>query len=106
MNQHDDDSTDWMIEDEPAPGTAAALAPSAAAGQPTAPGPAAAKPGAANAPAPWRVLIVDDDVDVHVVTKFSLSNACFMGRRLSFLHAYSGEEALTVLRANPDEDLV
>ena len=106
MNQHDDDSTDWMIEDEPAPGTAAALAPSAAAGQPTAPGPAAAKPGAANAPAPWRVLIVDDDVDVHVVTKFSLSNACFMGRRLSFLHAYSGEEALTVLRANPDVALV
>jgi PAS domain S-box-containing protein len=91
MNQHDDDSTDWMIEDEePAPAR----------------GPASAKPAAANAPAPWRVLIVDDDVDVHVVTKFSLSNACFMGRRLSFLHAYSGEEALTVLRNNPDIALV
>jgi CheY-like chemotaxis protein len=51
-------------------------------------------------------LIVDDDVDVHVVTKFSLSNACFMGRRLSFLHAYSGEEALTTLRNNPDVALV
>jgi len=57
-------------------------------------------------PAPWRVLIVDDDVDVHVVTKFSLSNACFQGRRLSFLHAYSGEEALTTLRNNPDVALV
>ena len=30
----------------------------------------------ASAP-PWRVLIVDDDVDVHVVTKFALSQASF-----------------------------
>ena len=57
---------------------------------------------AASAPPPWRVLIVDDDVDVHVVTKFALSQASFQGRRLSFLHAYSGAEALTVLRGTPD----
>jgi PAS domain S-box-containing protein len=86
MNQNDDDSTDWMIEDEEAP--------------------AEARPAAPPAPPPWRVLIVDDDVDVHVVTKFSLSNACFQGRRLSFLHAYSGEEALTTLRNTPDIALV
>lgn len=57
-------------------------------------------------PSPWKVLIVDDDVDVHVVTKFSLSNAHFQGRRISFLHAYSGAEALAVLRATPDVALV
>ena len=56
--------------------------------------------------APWRILIVDDDVDVHVVTKFALSNAQFQGRRLSFLHAYSGKEALATLRATPDIALV
>jgi CheY-like chemotaxis protein len=56
--------------------------------------------------APWRVLIVDDDVDVHVVTKFSLSNACFMGRRLSYLHAYSAAEAFALLRDTPDIALV
>lgn len=61
---------------------------------------------AAAGPAPWKVLIVDDDVDVHVVTKFSLSNATFMGRRLCFLHAYSGEEALAVLRSQDDVALV
>lgn len=55
---------------------------------------------------PWRVLIVDDDVDVHVVTKFSLSNTSFMGRRLSFLHAYSASEALTLLQETPDVALV
>lgn len=86
MDVNDDDSTTgWMIEDETD---------------------AAAGASAAPAPAPWRVLIVDDDVDVHVVTKFSLSNACFMGRRLSFLHAYSGEEAIAVLRGTPDIALV
>jgi hypothetical protein len=36
---------------------------------------------------PWRILIVDDDVDVHVVTKFALNNIEFQGRRLSYLHA-------------------
>ncbi|MET0319687.1 MAG: PAS domain-containing protein [Duganella sp.] len=84
MNQIDD--TDWMIDDDgPDPAGAAA---------------------AAGAPPPWRVLIVDDDVDVHVVTKFSLSNVCFRGRRLNFMHAYSGEEALTTLRNTPDIALV
>jgi PAS domain S-box-containing protein len=56
--------------------------------------------------APWRILIVDDDVDVHVVTKFALSNTHFQGRRLSFLHAYSGREALQKLRDTPDIALV
>ena len=55
---------------------------------------------------PWRILIVDDDVDVHVVTKFALSNTHFQGRRLSFLHAYSGLEALAVLRDTPDIAMV
>src|SRR4051812_40963950 len=89
MNQNDED-TDWMIEDEVPPESHA-------------------QPGGASAtsaPPPWRVLIVDDDVDVHVVTKFSLSNACFQGRRLSFLHAYSGEEALHILDNTPDIALV
>jgi CheY-like chemotaxis protein len=63
-------------------------------------------PEAAASKAPWRVLIVDDDVDVHVVTKFALSNASFMGRRLSFLHAYSGAEAMAILRETPDIALI
>lgn len=86
MDVKEDTSADWMIEEDL----------SAPAGQ----------PGPAPVLAPWRVLIVDDDVDVHVVTKFSLSNACFQGRRLSFLHAYSGDEALHILRTTPDVALV
>jgi PAS domain-containing protein len=56
--------------------------------------------------APWRILIVDDDVDVHVVTKFALSNTNFQGRRLSFLHAYSAKEAMAILRDTPDIALI
>ncbi|MGF6116941.1 CheY-like chemotaxis protein [Janthinobacterium lividum] len=75
------DEPDWLV-DEPLGRTDAAAEPSTAV--------------------PWRVLIVDDDVDVHVVTKFALSQASFQGRRLSFLHAYSGAEALALLRSTPD----
>ena len=59
-----------------------------------------------NESAPWRILIVDDDVDVHVVTKFALSSTNFQGRRLSFLHAYSAREAITILGDTPDIALI
>lgn len=55
---------------------------------------------------PWRILIVDDDVDVHVVTKFSLRDVTYMGRRLNFYHAYTGKDAFNVLRDTPDIALV
>jgi CheY-like chemotaxis protein len=55
---------------------------------------------------PWRILIADDDVDVHVVTKFALRSATFQGRPVSFLHAYSGAEALQILRTTPDVALI
>ena len=68
--------------------------------------PAEVPEAAAQDTAPWRILIVDDDVDVHVVTKFALSNTNFQGRRLSFLHAYSAREAITLLRNTPDIALI
>jgi len=55
---------------------------------------------------PWRILIVDDDVDVHVVTKFALSNTNFHGRRLCFMHAYSAPQAMAILRTTPDIAMV
>jgi PAS domain S-box-containing protein len=55
---------------------------------------------------PWRVLIVDDDVDVHVVTRLALRNASFMARPLQLLSAYSGKEAIALLRETSDVALV
>ncbi len=52
--------------------------------------------------APWNILIVDDDVDVHVVTKFALRDVRYQRRPLNFLHAYSGKEGFNVLRDHPD----
>lgn len=42
---------------------------------------------------PWQVLIVDDEQEVHDVTRLSLHGFRFSGRAVQFLHAYSGAEA-------------
>ena len=54
----------------------------------------------------WRVLIVDDDVDVHAVTRLALRNVSFKGRELELFSAYSGREAYEILRDTPDIALV
>jgi len=46
----------------------------------------------------WRILIVDDDEDVHQATEFALRDTPILGRPLQFLHAYSGDEAVAVLQ--------
>ena len=55
---------------------------------------------------PWRILIVDDDVDVHVVTRLALRNVSFLNRPLQILSAYSGKEAMEVMRNTDDIALV
>ncbi|MBQ4812180.1 EAL domain-containing protein [Pseudoalteromonas luteoviolacea] len=50
----------------------------------------------------WDVLVVDDDPEIHSVTKLALSGVEFWGRTLRFHHAYSGQEAVLALRNNPD----
>lgn len=41
----------------------------------------------------WKVIIVDDEPEVHAVTKLALSDFEFQNKRLEFISAYSGEEA-------------
>ena len=54
----------------------------------------------------WLVLIVDDDLDVHAVTRLALHKIRFKGRGLKFLSAYSRKEAYAVMRDTPDIALV
>lgn len=54
----------------------------------------------------WRVLIVDDDRDVHEATLLALGGQLVMGRPLEFLHAYSSREALGVLQRESDVAVV
>lgn len=46
----------------------------------------------------WRILIVDDDEGVHRSVEFALRDMLIFDRRLEFLSARSGQEALEVLR--------
>lgn len=46
---------------------------------------------------PWKILIVDDDPDVHTTTSFALRGMEILGRELSFLHADSASQATRVL---------
>jgi len=51
---------------------------------------------------PWKVLIVDDEADVHTMTKLGLKNFEFVGRPLQILHAMSGTEASEILSNHTD----
>lgn len=50
----------------------------------------------------WRVLIADDDREVHEATLFALANVVIEERRLVFLHAYSAQETEALLRKHDD----
>jgi CheY-like chemotaxis protein len=50
----------------------------------------------------WRVMIVDDDEDVHSTTTFALGNLDMQHRPLEFVHAYSAAQAREMLREETD----
>lgn len=50
----------------------------------------------------WRILIVDDEPDVHQATTFALKGEIILDRPLEFLHAYNGDEALQLLSRESD----
>ena len=45
----------------------------------------------------WNVLVVDDDEEIHTVTRFALADLELNNRNLKFFHAYSGAEALDII---------
>ncbi|GAB58671.1 response regulator [Rheinheimera nanhaiensis] len=50
----------------------------------------------------WKILIVDDEPEVHAVTKLALSDFSFQGKNLAFFSAYSGAEAKQLIAEHPD----
>ena len=50
----------------------------------------------------WRVLIVDDDMDVHSATKLALKSTRILDRPLEFLHTYSAAETRELLTREKD----
>ena len=54
----------------------------------------------------WKVLLVDDEPDVHAVLRLALQDVRIDGRRLLLLDAFSAAEARTTLLANPDTAVI
>ena len=51
---------------------------------------------------PWKVLVVDDEEQVHAVTRLALRNFEFEGRPVELISAYSEAEAKDILAQSPD----
>ncbi|WP_036166684.1 bifunctional diguanylate cyclase/phosphodiesterase [Massilia sp. 9096] len=54
------------------------------------------------APDAWRVMVVDDDADVHSTTTFALAGLEVHGRSLQFVHAHSRAQAERLLAHEPE----
>lgn len=50
----------------------------------------------------WKILIVDDEVQVHTATHIALKKFLFEGKSLQFISAYSANEAKKILQENSD----
>jgi len=49
----------------------------------------------------WKLFIVDDDKDIHEITKLALKDLKFKDKSISFVSAYSAREAIAYLKENP-----
>jgi diguanylate cyclase (GGDEF)-like protein len=54
----------------------------------------------------WKVLIVDDDPEIHSVTQLALSDLVVLGKNLEYIHAYSGRDACQLIEEHLDIVLV
>ncbi|MBB6481069.1 DUF3369 domain-containing protein [Spirochaeta isovalerica] len=50
----------------------------------------------------WKVLIVDDEEDIHQITKMVMDDFLFQERNIVFLDAYSGREARKIVEEHRD----
>ena len=55
---------------------------------------------------PWKVVIVDDEQEVHDVTSLALRNIFYSERDINFLSAHSARAARDLLALHPDAALV
>ncbi|MEN8215967.1 MAG: SpoIIE family protein phosphatase [Pseudomonadota bacterium] len=51
---------------------------------------------------PWKILIVDDEADIHAMTRLALLKFEFSGKKLQIFQAMSGIEAREILAAESD----
>lgn len=54
----------------------------------------------------WKVLVVDDEKDVHLMTSLALEAVKFKDRKIQFLNAFSAEQAKQLLETEKDIALI
>jgi len=54
----------------------------------------------------YKLMIVDDESEVHNVTRMALDGFSLKGSSLNFISAYSGEEAKQLISENPDTAVI
>jgi len=54
----------------------------------------------------WKLIIADDEEEIHSVTKMVLSSYTFEGQGLELLSAYTGQETRDLIKANPDTAVI
>ena len=61
-----------------------------------------------NTPAlrPWKILIIDDEKDVHTATRLAIQDIRYKERPLELLNAYSAAEGFEQVRNHPDIALI
>ena len=62
--------------------------------------------GARNRPDAWKVIVADDEDEVHAMTRMVLSDYVFEGRRLQFLNAYSGADCMHLMHQHPETAVI
>ncbi|MEG4044674.1 ATP-binding protein [Microcoleus sp. Pol17_C1] len=54
----------------------------------------------------WKILVVDDEAQVHTATEISLRKFVFENKSLTFINAYSAREAKQLIQENPDVAII
>ncbi|MCP4137582.1 MAG: DUF3369 domain-containing protein [bacterium] len=54
----------------------------------------------------WKIVIADDEEEIHNITKMVLSDYTFEGIGFEFISTYSGEETKTILEEHPDAVMI
>ncbi|MEG4275229.1 MULTISPECIES: ATP-binding protein [unclassified Microcoleus] len=54
----------------------------------------------------WKILVVDDEAQVHTATEISLRKFVFENKSLTFINAYSAREARQLIQENPDVAII
>ncbi len=56
--------------------------------------------------APWKIIIADDEEEVHAMTRMVMKKFEFEGRAVELISAYSGKQTIEIMEAQPDVAII